>query len=149
MSCSPPTRPHLPGPITCIIGSFTGAGRRESQQTSYPSYPCPNTVRLHRQADVARPCNQRENPTLKGLSFLRESKAMGQSCHRTEADGHMQAAWSWRYLIPEDTRSGIRDQGSGTIVFLERKALYHPQGRPFSPPLDPSSWLHKDRTQAS
>lgn len=67
-----------PWPNHCIISSLTGTGRRVTQQSKLPhSHPRPSTFRLHRQADVALPCNWGKTQLLKGLSFLRERKSMG------------------------------------------------------------------------
>lgn len=84
-----------------------------------------------------------EKPNSQMAVLSKRKRGKGQSSYRTEASSHMQAGLELE--APHSWRHKVGDLGPGTwpICFLERKTPYHPESRPFSPPLDSSSWLQQ------
>lgn len=123
-----PGRP-TPGPTTHSISSVTGADRRVTQHFNAPPPIHTHTIQCLLSPQASR-CSTALQPGGKPDSqravFSKRKKGNGQSCHRMEAGGHMQARseleapCSWRHKV------GDWGPGNWPICFLERKTLYPP-----------------------
>lgn len=124
---SPSCRARCPrGPLGApLLVSLAHSREQGGESPSSPATPPPPPPQylLSSQASRCRSALQTggvgggRNPTLKRDILSKRKKGNGRSCHRMEVGDHMQAAWSWRHLIPGDTRSGTRNLELGPFVF--------------------------------